>query len=135
MQVQLPEVDFDNLTTFGGLDPNNPGAIGETPNKIDPDYTADVNYEFVVGLDREVMQDLGVGVAFSWRRSGNIEWYPFIGVTSADYELGEPVTTNGYTSVPYVLRDGVLDRTDVTGGQILENHNDYQTTYKGIESP
>ena len=132
-QVQLPEVDFSNLRTFGGLDPNDPGAIGDTPNKIDSDYKADIDYEFVVGVDHEVMTDLGVGLAFSWRRSANIEWYPFIGVTTADYAQGEPVTTNGYTSVPYVLRDGVLDRPDVTGGQLLQNHPDYRTVYKGIE--
>jgi hypothetical protein len=132
-QVQLPEVDFSNLTNFGGLDPNNPGAIGETPDEIDPDYHADVDYEFVVGVDHEVMTDLGIGAAFSWRRSNNIEWYPFIGVTSADYAAGDPVTTDGFTSYPYVLRDGVLDRADVTGGQILENHPDYHTTYRGLE--
>jgi hypothetical protein len=131
--VQLPEVDFSNLTNFGGLDPNNPGAIGETPDEIDPDYHADVDYEFVVGVDHEVMTDLGIGAAFSWRRSNNIEWYPFIGVTSADYAAGDPVTTDGFTSYPYVLRDGVLDRADVTGGQILENHPDYHTTYRGLE--
>jgi hypothetical protein len=132
-EVQLPEVDFNDLRTFGGLDPNNPGAIGETPDEIDPDYTADTDYEFVLGVDREVMTDFALGVAYTWRRSSNIEWYPFIGVTSADYELGDPVTTNGYTSTPYVLRDGVLDRPDVTGGQILENHDDYRTVYQGIE--
>jgi hypothetical protein len=132
-QVQLPEVDFSDLRTFGGLDPNDPSAIGETPDEIDPDFKADIDYEFVVGVDHEVMTDLGIGAAFSWRRASNIEWYPFIGVTSADYEPGEPETTDGYTSYPYVLRDGVLDRPDVTGGQILENHADYHTTYRGIE--
>jgi len=132
-QVALGEIDFDTLKNFGGLDPNNPGAIGETPDKIDPNYSADADYEFVVGVDREVMDDLGLGVAFNWRKSGNIEWYPFIGVTTADYEQGTPVTTDGRTSIPYVLRDGVLDRTDVTGGQILENHDDYRMIYKGLE--
>ena len=85
-------------------------------------------------MDREILAtDLGVGAAFTWRKSTNIDWYPFIGVTTADFDQGTPVTTNGYTSVPYILRDGVLDRPDVTGGQYSRSHPDYRLMYKGIE--
>jgi hypothetical protein len=130
----MPEVDFDNLLTFGGgIDPDNPGAIGSTPNKIDPDFGADMDYEALFGLDRELIPDLAVGAAFTWRRTSDLAWYPFIGVTTADYELGESVTTDGYTSQGYILKDGVMDRPEVTGGDILVNKPDYNRTYKGIE--
>ncbi len=132
-KIQTNEVDFTQLNTFGGVDPNDPGRIGESVDKIDPDYSADKDYEFVVGLDREIVQDLGVGVAFSWRNSSNFTWYPNIGVTSADYSQGTPSTIDGYTAVPYVLNDGVLDRDNVTGGDILTNRDDYNRKFWGLE--
>jgi hypothetical protein len=132
-KIQNNEVDFSTLRAFYAVDPNNPSAIGESVNKIDPDFTADVDYEFVVGVDREVIQDLGLGLAFSYRDAGNFSWYPNIGVTSADYTVGTPVTTGGYTSTPYILNAGVLDRPGVTGGDILTNREGYNRKYWGLE--
>ena len=132
-KIQLNEVDFSQLNTFGGVDPNDPGRIGESVDKIDPDYSADKDYEFVLGMDREIVQDLGVGVAFSYRNSNNFTWYPDIGVTSADYSQGTPSTIDGYTATPWVLNAGVLDRPGVTGGNIETNRDGYSRKYWGLE--
>ena len=140
--LQLDEVDFTTLTDFGGVDPNDPTAIGETPDKIDPDYEADIDYEFVAGVDHEVIPDLAVGGAFTWRRSTRVntgkpwnedDFLVPIGVTSDDFYQGDPVTANGYTSIPYILRDGVLDRPEVTGGTLLTNRDNYHRSFKGFE--
>jgi hypothetical protein len=131
--IQLDEVDFSDLRGFGGVDPNDPGAIDESVDKIDPDYSAGIDYEMVFGVDREIVRDLGVGVAFSYRQSGNFTWYPDIGVTTSDYYQGDPVTTDGYTSIPWILNDGVLDRAEVTGGDLLTNQDGYNRKYWGLE--
>jgi hypothetical protein len=131
--IQTNEVDFNNLRSWYNVDPNNPSDLS-TPNRVDPDLSADIDYEFVVGVDREIVKDFGVGAAFSWRRSGNFDWYPDIGVNGPeDYEQGTPVTTDGFTSVPFVLRDGVTDRPEFTGGTILTNREDFYQRFWGIE--
>ena len=43
--------------------PQQPGGIGESPNQIDPDYHANVDNEFVVGLDRELAPNVALSVA------------------------------------------------------------------------
>jgi hypothetical protein len=132
--IQTNEVNFNNLTDFGGVDPNDPGAISESVDKIDPDYSAGIDHEFVIGVDREIVKDLGIGAAFSWRRSNNFTWYPTIGVNGAsDFSRGTPVTTDGFTSVPYILNDGVTDRPEFTGGDLLTNRDGVNYTYWGFE--
>ncbi len=137
--VQVEEVDFSQLNDSSGVDPNDPGALGESVDKIDPDFGADIDYEVVVGVDHELVTDLGVGGAFTWRNSYNVwqgrggSFTPRIGVTFDDYYLSDPVTVNGFTSTPYILKDGVTDRPDVTGGSLLTNRDDYHRNFKGFE--
>jgi hypothetical protein len=137
--VQVPEVDFSEVVASGGLDPNCPTCLDEPVDKIDPDFSADVDYEAIIGLDHELRTDLGVGFAFTWRRSYDAwtgrqtDYKPWIGVTRADYHQGEPVTTNGFTSTPWILNDGVLDRSEVTGGTLLTNRDDYYRQFRGFE--
>jgi hypothetical protein len=137
--VQVNEVDFSQVTASGGLDPNCPTCVDEPVDKIDPDFKADVDYEAIVGVDHELKTDLGVGFAFTWRRSYNVwtgrntDYTPWIGVTRANYTQGEPVTTDGYTSTPWILNDGVLDRPEVTGGVMLQNRDDYNREFRGFE--
>jgi hypothetical protein len=136
-RIQVPEVDFSVVRASAGLNPADPSALS-TPDRIDPDYTADHDYEGVLGLDRELAGDLSVGVSYTWRRNVDTVtrgldtgWAPRIGVTSADYVLAAPVTRNGYTVTPYVLAPGVAGR--VTGGRLLTNRDDFHRQYHGID--
>jgi len=138
-KISNNEVDFSVLRASSGVDPNNPGSPS-TPDRIDPDLSSDNDYEVVLGLDHELVPNLAVGVAYTWRR--NVDtftrgldnyWTPRIGVTAADYTQGAPVTRNGYTVTPYVLNAGVTTRPGVTGGRLLSQRPDFHRQYNGLE--
>jgi hypothetical protein len=141
--VQNNEVDFSRLRTFSNVDPLNPGAIGETPNRIDPDLKPNRTHEFVLGLERELAPNFAASLAYTWQKSTDLtamqtvlpSWYPWVGIDSArDYALGERECQNGYCATPYVLDSAALLRPEVTGGFYLTNRDDYSWTYNGIEA-
>jgi hypothetical protein len=141
--VQNSEVDFSRLRTFSNVDPENPGAIGETPNRIDPDLKANRTHEAIIGIDRELIPNLAASIAYTWQKSTDLmpmqtvlpSWYPWVGVNSAtDYALGEQECQNGFCATPYVFNSDALLRPEVTGGFYLTNRDDYSWTYNGIEA-
>ncbi|HEX6739844.1 MAG TPA: TonB-dependent receptor [Vicinamibacteria bacterium] len=136
---QQGEANLNVLRGFAGVDPNNPTAA-DSPNAIDPDYHANKDTEVVAGLERQLAPNLAVSAAYTWRKSTDLTatqllsgyyWYSWIGVTSADYHQGAPVTRNGFTATPWIVNDGVADR--ITGGILLRNRPDFSRTYKGVE--
>ncbi len=138
-KISNNEVDFSAVRFSSGVNPNNPSALS-TPDQIDPNLSSDNDYEVVLGLDHEVVPNLAVGVAYTWRRNVDTYtrgldgyWIPRIGVTAADYSLAAPVTRNGYTVTPYVLNAGVTTRPGVTGGRLLSQRPDFYRQYGGLE--
>jgi hypothetical protein len=136
-KIQLPEVDFSAVRASAGVNPANPSALG-TPDRIDPDLNADNDYEVVAGIDRELMANLAVGAAYTWRRNTDTltrgldaYWTPRIGITSADYTQVAPVSRNGFTVTPWVLNAAAAAR--VTGGRMLTNRDDFYRQYSGLE--
>jgi len=138
--VQLGEVDLTHLRGFAGLDPNDPAGVSQSTNQIAANFHSNKDTEVVGGIERELAPNLAVSAAYTWRRSTDLTstqllsgyyWYSWVGVTSADYHLGAPITRNGFTATPYILNDGVIDRVD--GGLMLENRPDFSRTYKGLE--
>jgi hypothetical protein len=138
-RIQTTEVDFSTLRASLGINPASPAALS-TPDRIDPGFSSDNDYELTVGLDRELAGDLAVGVSYTWRRNTDTvtrgldaAWVPRIGVTRADYVLAAPVARNGYSVAPYVLGAGVASRPGVTGGRILTNRDDFYRQYHGVD--
>jgi hypothetical protein len=67
LRVQRDEIDFGRgFTSFYGFDPANPTAV-ISPNQIDPDFTAGITDEIIVGVDHELVSDFVVGGAFTYR--------------------------------------------------------------------
>ncbi len=96
--------ELETLQTFAGVDPASPGS-GVNFNRVSPDLASPKTHEIVVGIDREIMAQLGVSASMSWRRFSDVIWsgqdlsagvtvYPLIGVTQADYELEGVVEGN-----------------------------------------
>jgi hypothetical protein len=139
--VQPGEIDYSRLRGFLGVDPGDPDAL-ESSYTFDPDYHANKDYEVVAGLDRELAPNLAASVAYTFRKSTDLTatqllwgyyWYPWAGVTRADYAPGEAFCASGYCATPLVLDDAVFDRPEVTTGAVLTNRNDYSRTYHGLE--
>ena len=139
--VQPGEIDYSRLRGFLGIDPGDPDAL-ESSYTFDPDYHANKDYEVVAGLDRELAPNLAASVAYTFRKSTDLTatqllwgyyWYPWAGVTRADYAPGEAFCASGYCTTPLVLDDAVFDRPEVTTGAVLTNRNDYSRTYHGLE--
>ena len=66
-----------------GFDPNNPGALS-TANKIG-NISAPRTQEALIGVDREVMPNLGISATYTYRYMNNFLWNVPIGATRADY--------------------------------------------------
>ncbi len=116
-----------------GIDITNPGATTAPPQQIASDYSANHDNEFIIGLDRELRPNLGLSVAYTYHSSADIPgWNPRIGLTSADYTRGTPVTAGGFTAVAYSPNPARVDAAN--GARILSNRPDYHTTYTGFEA-
>jgi hypothetical protein len=137
--------ELETLQTFAGVDPANPGA-GVNFNRVSPDLASPKTHEFVVGVDREVMPQLGISASMSWRRFTDVIWsgqdlsaqvtvYPLIGVTKADYELEGAATGNqpgvGAFSVPFYAPRGAS--LPPGNGSEYRNRPDYHQDYLGFE--
>jgi hypothetical protein len=114
----------------GGVDPNNPTSP-TTPNRIDPNYKARQDDELIVGIDRELASSLALSLAYTFRRGGNREWTPRIGLTQADYTPNPAVTANGYTARTFSPDPDKVDASN--NGYILTNRPDYRQTFSGFE--
>jgi hypothetical protein len=139
--AQRNEIDFGyGLYGFRGVDPNNP-AVAQQFTRWASNLKAPHTDEFILGGEREVLQDLSIGINGTWRKlddfitttgefhQGQGDYY-----TSADYVLHAPVTAtlpNGQTvSLPYyVLAPGISPATY----NVIRNRPDYNQTYKGLE--
>src|SRR5207249_10568134 len=110
--VQANEVLPNDVQYNSYIDLANPGAVGSTANKVDRNYKAKHDSEFIVGLDRELALNFAVGAAYTWRKGTDWAYRPRIGtdcgatpsVSScrvlgpSDYTRNNTTTANGFTA-------------------------------------
>ncbi|HEX8171614.1 MAG TPA: carboxypeptidase regulatory-like domain-containing protein [Thermoanaerobaculia bacterium] len=139
--IQRGEIDFDSgLYSFDNIDPDNPGA-GYAPGRLDYNMDPTTTDEFIVGFDRELAPNFGVGIAYSYRYRTNFLWDQYEKTrgagdfyTSADYipagTLSGTLPDGSAYAVPhYKLRPG----TAAPVFFVTTNRPDYYQTYNGIE--
>jgi hypothetical protein len=131
------EIDFDALEGWGGFDIDNPTKL-ESINRIG-DYKVPKTHEVIIGVDRELIPNFGVGVAFTWRRMVDFNWDPRIGVTRAAYVQTGTLSVSGLPdrssiSTPYYALDPDLV-ADINAAQGTEYtaRNGYHQQFWGIE--
>jgi hypothetical protein len=135
--------------SFGnGFNPGAPTAV-TSANVIDPDLRAPLTRTILVGLERELMPNLALQVAYTWSRltdivgltsntdSVNAAFARWNGLTAADYLPG-PVLSgtlpDGSTySVPTFVPDPAKVAAGGNGRQ-LTNYPGYALRYNGIEA-
>lgn len=144
---KLPQANEVNLNDFLyalNVDPKNPTAVGETSNKVDRDLKAKKDNEFIVGLDHELMDNLAVGAAFTWRKATDWEWRPRLAakcsgaptratcpiITAAQY-TSQNQTAAGLTVTTFSPPAALISAGG--GGRIRTNRDGYFTTFKGLE--
>ncbi len=116
---------------YGFVDPANP-AVATSPNRIRPDYSANIDNEVIVGLDHELLPNLALSAAYTYRKSTNTGgWTPRLGMSSADYTANAPQSRNGYTGYTFSPNASLV--AAYAGGRILANRPDYARQYDGFE--
>jgi hypothetical protein len=116
-----------------GINIDNPGSATAPPQQIASDYSANHDNEFIVGFDHELMPNLGLQLAYTYHSSYDIpSWNPRVGLTSADYTAGTPVTAGGFTAVAFSPNAAKVDAGN--GARIITNRPDFHTTYTGFEA-
>jgi hypothetical protein len=143
--AQPGEVDFSDFHYNVNIDPDDPGAVGTTVNKVDRDFTAKHDSEVIVGLDHELAPNFAVGIAGTWRKGTDWDTRLRIGADCggaptlencrtlgpSDYTANNPSTANGYTS--FTMSPNAALVTAGGGGRLRTNRDGYHTIFKGLE--
>jgi hypothetical protein len=121
-----------------GVDLANPTNTS-SPNRVQDDLNAPRTHEILLGVDRELMPNLAVTGAFTWRRFNDTLWgsliRPLVGVTRADYVQETSVTGSndviGAFNVPVFALDPAAYPEG--GGLLLGTREGYHRRYLGFE--
>jgi hypothetical protein len=127
--VQPNEVDLST--------PNIVPPVGITPstvNQIDPNLKARRDLEVIVGIDREVAPNFMVSANYTFRRTTNNYYSPFVGVNGTDWVPCAPTVAHGFTAPCQDLGAANLASILQNGfGYVLTNRPDYSRHYSGAE--
>ena len=144
-KVQPGEVNLNDYLYNFNIDPDNAGAVEATANRIDRDLSPKRDHEVVIGLDHELGANFAVGLAYTWRKGYDWNYFPRrAGACAADptvatcsiiqpnqYEARAPSTANGYTSFAYAPDAALV--TAGAGGRLYTNAEGYHTSFNGVE--
>src|SRR5262249_32481737 len=134
MQVFKADGTLNLLNSPAGYDPNNPGSI-TTLSLVDPKLKNDITDEGIVGIDREVMANLGVVPMLIYRKYHQFnDFVRYLDHTS-DYAgpftftgaCGNALCSQGSFSGTYFQR-----ASNLHPNTIMENTTSYRT-YRGLE--
>jgi hypothetical protein len=121
------------LYAYYNIDPADPGSATAV-NKIDPGYDAQHDSEALVGFQRELLPNLAVGAAYTYRKTTGFIWYPYPhnGLTREDYTRSATATE----VTPLGEFTGTAFATDPGKGEpgsTLANRPDYHQRFSGLE--
>ena len=132
--VQRSELDLARLITFSAnYNPANPANV-TSANRVDPNLKNDIVNEVIAGIDHEIMDNFGLGVAYIHRRIGRFTINVPDGLTPAQFS---PVTFTAscgnascaqpaYTGTYYTLASPLP-------GVRVETNQDFRRIFHGLE--
>ena len=143
--VQPNEVELNNFLYNVNVDPRNPGAVGNTVNKVDRDLVAKHDLELIFGVDREIAGNFAVGAAYTWRKATDWEQRLRIGgactglptkdscptLGPQNYTANAPSTVSGLTANTFSPNAALVAAGG--GGRLRTNRDGYFTTFNGLE--
>jgi hypothetical protein len=121
------------------INPLNRSAIA---GRVDVNLKNQRDNEFVLGLDHELVPNLAVGAAFTYRKSNNFTYTPWLAaacpvgtancriVETSQYVRQTPITQRGYTATYYDTPAAVLGTHQ---GRYRTNLPGYTRQFKGFE--
>lgn len=144
--VQPGEVLFNAFVGASNVDPNNPSAVGSTPNQIDKNLKSKKDNEAVIGIDRELGASLAIGGALTYRKTTDWQYTPRLAapcptaigcriLTASDYTANAPVTRT-IGSETFTAQTFSPNPTLVAAGgfgRYRTNQPGYFTEFKGVE--
>ena len=132
--TQQSEIDFvTGPIAYYGFDLTDPTSTASV--NVVGDLSAPLTHEVLVGVDRELLPEIGLSATLTWRRFHDLRWRPLIGVRSGDFvEAGRVTGTlpdGGAVDVPYFEPSpGVLPPGN---GREDINREAYHQRYWGFE--
>jgi hypothetical protein len=139
--VQRDEIDDSRVLFSNNIDPQNPDSA-TSPNARNPNTSAPVTDELIIGLEREVVPDFSFGVNAIYKRFGNMLWddffqsvpnsgtrrpSPTVPITTDSF-VQTSATFEGQEVIYYELKSG-LKRV----GDLTTNRPGYHQRYWGLE--
>ena len=134
--IQANEIDMRTILSFGGgYNPDDPGRT-ISPNRVDANVKPPKTQEASVGFSKELAADVGVSVAYTWRKYTNMIWKTPIGLSSANYS---PVTFAPPASAcPSTARCEAVTyfvpNIPLPGEILYTNQPDFYRRYQGFEA-
>lgn len=130
--VQPNELTFvANPVKSAALDLNNPTNF-LSPGSIDPDVKNDRTREFIVGLDHELMQGVGVSASYIWRRYDQFQWTDRDNFSSADFASRTVTPTCASNAICGPITYYVATKAQTTPF-VYTNIPDRYRDYNGVE--
>jgi hypothetical protein len=134
MFVQRGELDLNRLLTFSAnYNPNNPSNV-TSANRVDQGLKNDVVNEIIAGIDHELMDNFGVGIAYIHRSIGRFTFNVPDGLSPSQFSPVSFTAACGnascaqpsYTGTYYTLASA-LPATRV------ETNQDFRRKFHGVE--
>jgi hypothetical protein len=131
--VDAAEIAGRSAENWYGFNINNPSNVS-TPNHVIGDYKTPLTQEFILGVDRELMANLGVSASYTFRHFSRFNWRPIQGLRADDYVQRGTYTGTlapvGSFSVPfYGVSTVPADRTRTE----YIDRDGYSQRYQGFE--
>jgi hypothetical protein len=144
--VDPGEIDTSKPVFSAGVDPANPGA-GVNFNQVKKGFGPATTDEFIVGVEREILSNLSVSLAYTYRSLRNTEfpnnvnfaYVPLAGTTRNSYQYAGNAVGRAIGSDGFVLNFDVPSyalaqcSNDPCSSFLLQNRPDYTETFSGLE--
>lgn len=123
------------LSFGGGFNPANPTAA-ISPNIIDPNLKDSEVTNVVAGVERQLMSTLALHVTYTYTRTTNLTYTPWVGVGPADYVNGPVVAGTLQDGTPYAVQTYAPNAAVVAANgnsRMLTNRPGYGNQYSGVD--
>jgi uncharacterized protein (DUF2141 family) len=133
--VDAAEIAGRSADNWYGFDIANPANVG-TPNHKVGSYKVPTTHEVILGIDHELMQNVGLSASYTFRNFVNFNWRPVQGLRADDYvQLGTFTGTLapvGSFSVPYYGVSAAGMPANRTATEYV-NRDGYSQRFNGFE--